>query len=113
MFSLKETHCKPVPPYSPKSVPLPDVERRPARHHPYATRDGRERGMREGGDLLSWRQRREDLEREAANGRLAKALRRARKSSRTEALRWELERRYGSVSKLIRRLRTPDRRREP
>ena len=46
--------------------------------------------MYESWDPQLWRQRREDLEREAANARLAKALRRSR-ARRPAALRWELE----------------------
>ena len=60
--------------------------------------------MYESWDPQLWRQRREDLEREAANARLAKALRRSR-AKRPAALRWELERHYGRVSKLARNLR--------
>ena len=60
--------------------------------------------MYESWDPQLWRQRREDLERKAVNARLAKALRRSR-AKRSAALRWELERRYGHISKLARDLR--------
>ena len=50
-----------------------------------------------------WRQRREDLMREAERGRLARAPRADRKR-RTSVLAWELERLWGLLLKSFRRL---------
>ena len=59
-------------------------------------------------DLEVWKQRREEMMREAEMNRLAKKLRACRKrrgSGRASALVWELERVSGHVGKLLRSLR--------
>ena len=58
--------------------------------------------MREMMDFQIWKQRREEMMREAEQNRLAKALRDSRKrrsSGRSSALAWELKRIAGSLRK--------------
>ncbi len=67
--------------------------------------------MREMMDLQIWKQRREELVREAEQNRLAKALRETRKrrgSGRASALAWELKRIAGRLLKLLRSLKRAD-----
>lgn len=59
-------------------------------------------------DYQIWKQRREEVMREAEQNRLAKALRDSRKrrgSGRVSALAWELKRIAGRLRKLLRTLR--------
>ena len=61
--------------------------------------------MREMMDFQIWKQRREEMMREAEQNRLAKALRDSRKrrgSGKVSALAWELKRIAGSLRKLLR-----------
>ena len=58
--------------------------------------------------LQMWKQRREEIEQEVRQNRLAKALRSSRKRrgpDRASPLRWELERIAGRLLKLLRNLR--------
>ncbi len=55
-------------------------------------------------DLQVWKQRREEMMREAEQGRLARALRGPRKR-RGADLAWELKRIAGRLRKLLRTLR--------
>lgn len=67
--------------------------------------------MREMMDLQIWKQRREEMLREAEQNRLAKALRDSRKrrgSGRASSLAWELKRTAGRLRKLLRSLRKID-----
>ncbi len=62
-------------------------------------------------DLQIWKQRREEMLREAEQNRLAKALRDSRKrrgSGRASFLAWELKRIAGRLRKLLRSLRKID-----
>ncbi len=62
-------------------------------------------------DLQIWKQRREEMLREAEQNRLAKALRDSRKrrgSGRASSLAWELKRIAGRLRKLLRSLRKID-----
>ena len=67
--------------------------------------------MREWMDLQIWKQRLEEMMREAEQNRLAKALRESRKKRRTAAnnrassLAWELKRGAGRLLKLLRSLK--------
>ncbi len=75
--------------------------------------------MREMMDLQVWKQRREEMMREAEQNRLAKALRDSRKKRRGAgrawalawALAWELERLAGRLLKLLRSSRSARRNR--
>jgi hypothetical protein len=61
--------------------------------------------VREMMDLQIWKQRREEMMREAEQDRLAKALRNSRKrrgAGRTSSLAWELKRIAGRLRKLLR-----------
>ena len=63
--------------------------------------------VREMMDSRIWKQRREEIVREAEQNRLAKALRRSRKrrgSRRVSALAWELNRAAGRLRKLLRKV---------
>ncbi len=62
-------------------------------------------------ELQIWKQRREEMMREAEQNRLAKALRDSRKrrgSGRASFLAWELKRIAGRLRKLLRSLRKID-----
>jgi hypothetical protein len=62
-------------------------------------------------DLQTWKQRREEMMREAEQNRLAKALRDSRKkrrigaNNRASSLAWELKRLTGRLLKLLRSLK--------
>ncbi len=67
--------------------------------------------MREMMDLQIWKQRREEMMREAEQNRLARALRHSRKqrgARRASFLAWELKRIVGRLRKLLRSLRKID-----
>ena len=62
-------------------------------------------------DLQIWKQRREEMLREAEQNRLAKALRDPRKRrgpGRTSSLSWELRRATGRIRKLLRSSKRAD-----
>ncbi len=67
--------------------------------------------MREWMDLQIWKQRLEEMMREAEQNRLAKALRESRKkrrpgaNNRASSLAWELERDVGRLLKFLRSLK--------
>ena len=66
--------------------------------------------MREWIDLQIWKQRLEEMMREAEQNRLAKALRESRKrrpsaNNRASSLAWELKRGAGRLLKLLRSLK--------
>lgn len=73
--------------------------------------EGGEPKLHEMMDFEIWRQRREEMMREAERNRLAKALRDSRKqrgSGRASSLAWELKRIAGRLLKLLRLLRKID-----
>ncbi len=88
------------------------LPRRPkGRRHPDGLSEREEPKVREMMDLQIWKQRREELSREAEQNRLAKALRESRKrhgAGRESVLAWELKRGAGCLRKLLRSLKKVD-----